>query len=109
MRCVKLLVLSSLLNTEANRNRCKGALMIQPDKVQEYLDTHSDFNFEMLTANVLTELEVKFRHGWMYLDRQYNKMRQYDFCADICFGTTHFIRLAIECKNINSEYPVIIE
>jgi hypothetical protein len=92
---------------------------LKPDPIArcdliEYLDDHSDFSFEIKTLNELIKLGFKCEHGGTYEDPATQKPREYDIRATRHIkGATHrtkdrLLRLAIECKNLRSNFPLLI-
>ena len=78
----------------------------KPDLI-EYLDRHSDFSFEIKTLNTLIGLGCACEHGGSYDDPVTQKPRQFDIRATLQFEN-RFLRLAVECKNIRSNNPLLV-
>jgi hypothetical protein len=85
---------------------------ITREDVQVYLDSYSDFTFEINTLNLLTKLRFKCRHSGTYTDPVTQRMREFDIRAvankkllnDVFFN----LFLAVECKNLKKYFPLIV-
>lgn len=75
--------------------------------LQEYLDQESDFAFELKVLEKMTSLGFQADHGGTYKDPQKSILRQFDIRARKKLGYV-FLNLAIECKQIRSNYPLLI-
>ena len=73
----------------------------------EYLTSYSDFSFELTVLKMLRELELECEHGGHYEDPVTNKSREFDIRA-IKTIEKYRVRLAIECKNIRENFPILI-
>lgn len=73
----------------------------------EYLDSQSDFAFELRILEWLTSNGYKCEHSGSYDDPVTGRPRQFDIRAFRLHGITT-LRLAIECKNIGENYPLLI-
>jgi hypothetical protein len=85
---------------------------LKPDPVQggdlvEFLESYSDFSFEIQVLNALVANGFVCEHGGTYDDPVTRKPRQFDIRATRTFGK-RFLRLAVECKNLRSNFPVLI-
>lgn len=78
----------------------------RPDLL-EYLDGHSDFSFEIKTLNTLIGLGFDCEHAGTYDDPATRKPREYDIRATRRMGN-RFLRLAVECKNLRPNYPLLV-
>jgi hypothetical protein len=72
-----------------------------------FLDTQSDFAFELKTLKILNENGFCCEHGGTYHDPVTRKPRQFDIRAtkvwqDLC------MQLAVECKNLSDSSPLLI-
>lgn len=72
-----------------------------------FLDTQSDFAFELKTLKILNENGFCCEHGGTYHDPVTRKPRQFDIRAtkvwkDLC------MQLAVECKNLSDTSPLLI-
>jgi hypothetical protein len=75
--------------------------------IEEYLSTTSDFAFELRTLKLLRTQGVKCQHGGLYEDPVTKKSRQFDIRAIARTGQ-YCVRLAIECKNVGENFPLLI-
>lgn len=82
--------------------------------LDEYLKSSSDFAFEVETLHLLHGLGLKCLHGGLYEDPVTGKQRQFDIRATAKFARTGpttedlIVRLAVECKNVRENYPVLV-
>ncbi len=74
----------------------------------EYLHGYSDFSFELEVLNLLSSCRVPCRHGGSYEDPVTSKPRQYDLRARVRRSDRRCIRLAIECKRLNTAFPLLV-
>lgn len=72
-----------------------------------YLDQRSDFSFELKTLKGLREQGVVCEHGGHYEDPVTKKSREFDIRAIKSIGP-FTVRLAIECKNIQENSPILV-
>jgi hypothetical protein len=73
----------------------------------KFLDTQSDFAFELKALKALNEKGFNCEHGGTYSDPVTRKPRQFDIRAknvwkDVC------ISLAVECKNLSDTSPLLV-
>lgn len=80
---------------------------IKKDDLVNYLDSCSDFSFELSVLKMLRENDVICEHGGLYEDPVTGKSREFDIRA-IKTLANYRIRLAIECKNIQEYFPVLV-
>jgi hypothetical protein len=85
---------------------------LKPDPISssdliEYLDSHSDFSFEIETLKELIQLGFTCDHGGTYIDPTTQKPREYDIRATRQIEG-RILRLAVECKNIRPNFPLLI-
>jgi hypothetical protein len=73
----------------------------------EFLNDQSDFSFEIKVLQALIESGFSCEHGGTYNDANINIPRQFDIRATKIFGK-YFIRLAVECKNLRENFPLLI-
>lgn len=73
----------------------------------EYLNSYSDFSFELGVLKMLRERGIECEHGGHYEDPVTNKSREFDIRAKKTIKRWR-IRAAIECKNIRENFPVLI-
>ena len=80
----------------------------------EYLDSYSDFSFELSVLKMLRERNIECAHGGHYDDPVTNKSREFDIRAAKTIDNSDAgkaskrVRLAIECKNIRDNFPILI-
>lgn len=86
--------------------KLKPDFIRQPDLI-EYLDSHSDFSFEIKTLNALINLGFTCDHGGTYEDPATQIPREYDIRATRIIDE-RFLRLAVECKNLRPNFPLLI-
>lgn len=86
--------------------KLKTTPIVAPDLI-EYLDEHSDFSFEIETLRALIKLGFTCEHGGTYEDPATQKPREYDIRAT-CQIEEKLLRLAVECKNIRPNFPLLI-
>lgn len=80
---------------------------IQQSDLKEYLDSSSDFGFELSVLKLLRGKEFECEHGGLYEDPVTGKSRQFDIRA-IKTILGYRVRLAVECKNIRENFPILI-
>jgi len=80
---------------------------IQKEDLVEYLDSYSDFNFELSVLKMLRDNDINCDHGGLYEDPVTGKSREFDIRATKTISN-YRIRLAIECKNIKENFPVLV-
>lgn len=73
----------------------------------DYLDSYSDFSFELSTLKMLRKNNIQCEHGGLYEDPVTGKSREFDIRASKTISK-YRIRLAIECKNIRDNFPILI-
>ena len=94
---------------------------ITPSEIQDVVLREDDFGHEMRVGGILKNVHapqfafVKARvsrldHGGTYIDPAISKTRQFDYRCRISKGIDglHNILLAIECKNLNPEFPLVV-
>lgn len=83
---------------------------ISESDITTYLKTTFDFSFELSVLEMLRNHNIDCQHGGTYEDPVTKKMRQYDIRALKKVGNFDRIKvsMAIECKKIREEYPIII-
>ncbi len=72
-----------------------------------YLDTQSDFAFELEVLRLLEEHGFDCEHGGSYDDPVTQVPREFDLRSTRTIDKFHF-RLAVECKNIGPNFPLLI-
>ena len=77
--------------------------------LEEYTDKYSDFSFEMKVLNCFPDT-FKVNHGGTYEDPVSGKFREFDIRAKYSFNRphTHNIYMAVEAKNIQENFPLLI-
>src|SRR4051812_27954800 len=73
----------------------------------EYLDTSSDFGFELRCLDQLNTLGFTCDHGGSYRDRVTSKVRQFDIRARRKSGRFR-LQCAVECKNLVPSRPLLL-
>src|SRR5581483_9086534 len=86
--------------------KLKAYPIIQADLI-EFLNDQSDFAFEVQILHALINREFSCEHGGTYVDPATEKPREFDIRATKRFRKC-FARLAVECKNLCPNYPVLI-
>jgi len=83
------------------------AAAITSAELIEFLDTSSNFAFELRCLERLSELGFQCQHGGSYTDRVTNKARQFDIRAQ---RENDGLRIlcAVECKHLSRSYPLLI-
>ena len=80
---------------------------IQTVDLLEYLRSHSDFSFELAILQMLREKGLDCEHGGLYEDPVTGKSREFDIRSHKAISK-YCVRLAIECKNIGENFPILI-
>ena len=80
---------------------------ISATDLSEYLNSHSDFSFELSVLKMLRENNIECEHGGHYQDPVTNKSREFDIRA-IKSIEKFRVRIAVECKNIGGNFPILI-
>ena len=80
---------------------------ISATDLSEYLSSHSDFSFELFVLKMLRENNIECEHRGHYQDPVTNKSREFDIRAIKTIERLR-VRMAIECKNIRENFPVLI-
>jgi len=73
----------------------------------DYLDTQSDFDFELRVLKMLRENGLDCEHGGHYEDPVTKRSREFDIRATSTVNK-YRVRMAIECKNIRDNFPILI-
>jgi hypothetical protein len=79
---------------------------IEKSDLQAFLQTESDFSFEMKALNKLKNLSFSCLHGGTYKDPVTDKIREFDIRCEYQYEN-FLLSLAVECKNIKSNFPLI--
>ena len=80
---------------------------INKSDLVEYLESQSDFAFEIAALRVLHAHGFNCEHGGSYDDPLTQKSREFDLRATKTFGRINF-HLAVECKNLQPHFPLLI-
>lgn len=80
---------------------------IGPAELKEYLNTSSDFTFELRCLERLSSLGSQCDHGGSYTDPVTQKTRQFDIRAQKSHGKLR-VRCAIECKSLTDSFPLLV-
>jgi hypothetical protein len=75
--------------------------------IDTYIDTCSDFAFELKVLKTLHAHAFVCEHGGTYDDPVTQRPREFDIRATKDIGRFR-IRLAVECKNIGANFPLLI-
>jgi hypothetical protein len=81
---------------------------INASDIRDFCESESDFSFELQTLALLNELGVSCEHGGVYEDPITQKARQYDIRGLLQVNQINRVRLAIECKNIRPNFPLVV-
>ncbi|CAK6687184.1 hypothetical protein [Synechococcus sp. CBW1107] len=81
---------------------------INASDISQYCESESDFAFELQTLALLNELGASCEHGGMYEDPVTQKARQFDIRGLFEISPTRRVRLAVECKNVRPNYPLVV-
>lgn len=87
---------------------------ISKDDFIEYLNSYSDFDFELQVLKQLRQQSVECEHGGHYIDPVTGKSRQFDIRATKTITRSQVglpqstVHMAIECKNIRENFPLLI-
>jgi hypothetical protein len=73
----------------------------------EYLETESDFAFELSVLNQLVSLGFQCTHGGSYEDPSSNRTRQFDIRAAKLADPID-VHFAVECKNLRDDFPLLV-
>lgn len=73
----------------------------------DFLNSYSDFSFELQVLKMLRDQDIECQHGGHYTDPATKKSREFDIRAQKTIGRRR-VRLAIECKNIRDNFPVLV-
>jgi hypothetical protein len=74
----------------------------------EFLNDQSDFSFEIQILNMLIGEGFTCEHNGTYDDPATEKPREFDIRATRVFNERLFLRLAVECKNLRPNFPLLI-
>lgn len=86
--------------------------LISKDDILEYLETYSDFSFEVKVLRYFSSIGYNCQHSGTYEDPVTGKTREFDVRAvhSKCIRENFYINIcfAIECKNIRGNFPLVI-
>jgi hypothetical protein len=75
--------------------------------LEEYLRDHDDFALELDLFQHALQLNASAEHGGTYVDQVTGRHRQFDLRVRV-EAPGHLVFLAIECKNIGKNYPLLV-
>ncbi len=81
---------------------------IGPKEIVEWLDNQSGFTLEMKVLSYALSLGLESEHGGTYSDPVTDKPRQFDIRCT-ARNKNMAIKLAIECKALSKEFPLVIQ
>jgi hypothetical protein len=76
--------------------------------IAEFLDTRDDFDLELFAYRSLADSGWGAHHGGTYHDPVTEKLRQYDVWARNEFAMHCDALLAVECKSLSPEFPLVV-
>ena len=86
-------------------------MTLKPDPIQvadleEYLNSSSDFAFELQVLEKLNSIGLECKHSGLYEDPITGKPREFDIRAS---WSKEYMRISagVECKNIRENYPLV--
>lgn len=82
-------------------------IAIAANDIREFADGSSDFGFELRVLSGLESGAIDCEHSGTYDDPVTNKPRQFDIRAMLDLDTC-CVRLAIECKNLRENFPLVV-
>jgi hypothetical protein len=83
--------------------------MITAQDVRHVIESADDFGHELRVRRVLRgHKEGRIRHGGTYIDPVTEKPRQYDLRWHVFHPAGFAVNLAVECKNVSTENPVVV-
>ena len=80
---------------------------IEASDLLDYLSAESDFAFEARVVKDFRKKGFNVEHGGTYMDSVTGKPRQFDIRATLATETS-VIRLAVECKNLKTIFPLLV-
>jgi len=81
---------------------------ITADHIAQFLESRDDFDLELFANRELKEHHWRALHGGTYIDPFTNKPRQFDLQAWSRFPLHCEIFLAVECKSLSTENPLVV-
>jgi hypothetical protein len=83
-------------------------MSISASDIQKIVAAEDDFGHEMRVGAAIQAVPgFEVQHGGTYTDPVTGKPRQFDYRCSLKKGTTTLV-LAVECKNLNPAFPLII-
>jgi len=76
--------------------------------IAQYLDVRDDFDLELFAFRELRRHGWEAHHGGTYIDPYTEKPRQYDVAARKEFSLKRDLLLAVECKSLSTDNPLVI-
>lgn len=87
-------------------------VVISAADINEYLNSYSDFSFEIKAQKELVNLGFQCQHGGTYEDPITGKSREFDIRATKRYEShesfIYRLCLSVECKNIRANSPLVI-
>lgn len=96
-------------------------MSISPSEIQTVVLSEDDFGHEMRVGGILSNVKyptpphaqarvLRPHHGGTYKDQVTGKTRQFDYRCQITkrYDDLHNIFLAVECKNLNPDLPLVV-
>lgn len=85
---------------------------LKPDPIgvselKRYLETESDFDFELRVLKELRDFGLDCEHGGHYEDPVTKKSREFDIRMHVADGRFNLFA-AIECKNLRPNFPLLV-
>ena len=80
---------------------------IGQDTLVDYLETRSDFHFELKILKMMRDHGLPCEHGGHYSDPVTRKSREFDIRCRVAHDRCH-VQLAVECKNLKNNFPLLI-
>lgn len=80
---------------------------IGQDTLIEYLETRSDFHFELKILKMMRDSGLPCEHGGHYSDPITQKSREFDIRCRVMEDKCH-VQLAVECKNLKKNFPLLV-
>jgi hypothetical protein len=81
---------------------------IASEDLEEFINTKSDFGFEMKVLHTLRDLQFLCHHGGTYDDPVTGRPRQFDIRARWTAGTNKCMSWAVECKQLRNSFPLLV-
>ena len=91
---------------KANGEGSVHSVPVDSDAVDNFVAL-SDFAFELEVFNSIRALKIPCKHCGLYSDPVTDISREYDFLVEV--GETNILHLAVECKNIREEHPLVVQ